>query len=96
MQQRGRGDDQGGAGLGFAGGSWRQQQAEVAVGDSAGLQDLAEGVGAELVHCPPPPSSPWTLRDQATWPHQGVDLKGIKLAVRYQATVTIAVINRWR
>jgi hypothetical protein len=46
VQQRGRGDDQDGAGLGFAGGSWRQQQAEVAVGDPAGLQGLAEGVGA--------------------------------------------------
>jgi hypothetical protein len=54
MQQRGRGEDQDGAGLGFAGGSWRQQQAEVAVGDAAGLQSLAARVGAELVHCPPP------------------------------------------
>jgi hypothetical protein len=44
MQQRGRGDDQDGAGLGFAGGSWRQHP--------AGLQDLAERVRAELVHCP--------------------------------------------
>ena len=69
VQQRGRGDDQDGAGLGLAGGSWRQQQAEVAVGDPARLQDLAERVRAELVHCP-------TLRlprdgrsrDQATRP----------------------------
>jgi hypothetical protein len=44
MQQPGRGDDQHGAGLGFAGGSWRQQQAEVAIRDPAGLQDLAERV----------------------------------------------------
>ena len=54
MQQRGRGDDQDGAGLGFAGGSWRQQQAEVAVGDPAGLQHLTERLRAELVYCPPP------------------------------------------
>ena len=45
MQQSGRGDDQDGSGLGFAGGSWRQQEAEVAVGDPARLQDLAERVG---------------------------------------------------
>ena len=54
VQQRGRGDDQDRAGLGFAGGSWRQQQAKVTVADPAGLQSLAECVGAELVHCPPP------------------------------------------
>jgi hypothetical protein len=53
MQQPGRGDDQDGAGLGFAGGSWRQQQAEVTVGHPARLQGLAERIGAELVHCPP-------------------------------------------
>jgi hypothetical protein len=53
MQQRGRADDQNSAGLGFADGSWRQQQAEVAVADPAGLQDFAERVRAELVHCPP-------------------------------------------
>jgi hypothetical protein len=53
MQQRGRGDDQDCAGLGFASGSWRQQQAEVAIRHPAGPQDLAEGVRAELVHCPP-------------------------------------------
>jgi hypothetical protein len=41
VQQRGWGDDQDGAGLGLAGGSWWQQQAEVAVGDPAGLQDFA-------------------------------------------------------
>jgi hypothetical protein len=45
---------QDGAGLGFAGGRWGQQQTEVAVPDPAGLQGLAERVGAELVHCPPP------------------------------------------
>jgi hypothetical protein len=61
MQQPGRGDDQDGAGLGFAGGSWRQQQAEVTVADPAGLQSLAERVGAELVHSRLPPSSRWTL-----------------------------------
>jgi hypothetical protein len=54
MQQRRGADDQDGASLGFAGESWRQQQAEIAVGDPAGLQDLAERVRAELVHCPPP------------------------------------------
>jgi hypothetical protein len=54
VQHGGRGEDQDGAGLGFTGGSWRQQQAEVAVGDPTRLQDLAERVRAELVHCPPP------------------------------------------
>src|SRR5215218_2885461 len=54
MQQGGRGDDQDGAGLGFASGSWRQQEAEVAVGDPARLQHLTERVRAELVHSPPP------------------------------------------
>jgi hypothetical protein len=58
VQQRGRGDDQDRAGLGLAGGSWRQEQAEVAVGDPAGRQRLAERVGAELIHCYIPPSSP--------------------------------------
>ena len=48
MQQRGRGDDQDGAGLGLTSGSWRQEQAEVAAGDPAGLQQLAVCVGAEL------------------------------------------------
>jgi hypothetical protein len=50
VQQRGRGDDQDGAGLELAGGSWGQQQTEVAVGDPAGLQDLAVGVDVELPH----------------------------------------------
>jgi hypothetical protein len=45
----GRGDDQDGADLGFASRAW-WQQAEVAVGDPAGLQDLAVDVGAELCH----------------------------------------------
>jgi hypothetical protein len=54
VQQRGRGDDQDGAGLGFAGGSWGQQQAEVAVGDPARLQELPEHIRAKLVHCPAP------------------------------------------
>jgi hypothetical protein len=54
MQQRGRGDDQDGAGLGFAGGSWRQQEAEETVGDPARLQYLTERVRAQLVQGPPP------------------------------------------
>jgi hypothetical protein len=54
VQQRGRGDDQDGAGLGLAGGSWGQQQAEVAVGDPARLQELPEHIRAKLVHCPAP------------------------------------------
>jgi hypothetical protein len=52
-----------------------QQQAEIAVGDPARLQDLAERVGAELVHFRLPPFSRWTLRDQATRPEEDVDLK---------------------
>jgi hypothetical protein len=59
VQQRGRGDDdQHRAGLGLACGSWRQEQAEVTVGDPAGLQRLAERVRAELVSAHIPPSSP--------------------------------------
>jgi hypothetical protein len=58
MQQRSRGDDQHRAGLGLASGSWRQEQAEVAVGDPAGFQLFAERVGAELIHGYIPPSSP--------------------------------------
>jgi hypothetical protein len=50
MQQRGRGHDEHGAGLGLAGWGWGQQQAKVAVSDPAGLEDLTEGVGAELLH----------------------------------------------
>jgi hypothetical protein len=57
-----------GAGLGLAGGSWWQEQAQVTVADPAGLQGLAERVGAELVHSA---SSRWTLRDQATRPDGG-------------------------
>jgi len=60
-QQRGRGDDHDGAGLGFAGGSWRQQQAEVAVADPARLQDLPERIRAKLVHCPTPAFLAWML-----------------------------------
>jgi hypothetical protein len=75
VQQRGWGDDQDGAGLGFAGGSWRQQQAEVAVGDPAGLQGLAEGVGAELVHCPPPDFLAMDAAGSGYPAHQDVDLK---------------------
>jgi hypothetical protein len=52
VEQRGRGDNQDAAGLGLAGRGWGQQQAEVAVGNPAGLQGLAERVGAELVHLP--------------------------------------------
>jgi hypothetical protein len=37
-------DDQDGAGLGLVGGSGRQQQAEVTVGDPARLQGLAERI----------------------------------------------------
>jgi hypothetical protein len=54
MQQRGRADDQDGADLEFAGGSWRQQEAEVTVGDPARLQHLTERARAQLGHCPPP------------------------------------------
>jgi hypothetical protein len=54
VQQGGRGEDQDGAGLGFADGSWRQQQAEVAVADPARLQDLPERIRAKLVHRPTP------------------------------------------
>jgi hypothetical protein len=61
VQQRGRGEDQDGAGLGFAGGSWRQQQAEVTVGDPARLQDLPERIWAKLVHCPAPAFLAWML-----------------------------------
>jgi hypothetical protein len=68
VQQRGRGDDQNGAGLELASGSWRQQQAEVAVGDPARLQDFPECVPAELVHCRTPAFLTWRLRDQATRP----------------------------
>jgi hypothetical protein len=49
VQQGGRANDQDGAGLGFAGGSWRQQQAQLAVGDPARLQDLAVRVTAEVI-----------------------------------------------
>jgi hypothetical protein len=63
-------NDQDGAGLGFASGPWGQQQAEVAVSDPAGRQDLAERVGAELIHCLPPPSSRWTLAGSAYWLHE--------------------------
>jgi hypothetical protein len=59
VQQRWRGDDQDGAGLGFAGGRWGQEQAEVAVAYSARLEEFAEGVGAKLVHLG---SCRWTLR----------------------------------
>ena len=61
VQQRGRGDDQNGAGLGLAGRSWRQQQAEVAVADPARLQNLAERIRAKLVHCPTLAVLTWTL-----------------------------------
>jgi hypothetical protein len=57
VQQAARANDQDGAGLGFAGGRW-QQQAEVAVVDPARLKELAEGVGAKLVHLG---SCQWTL-----------------------------------
>jgi hypothetical protein len=74
VQQGGWGDDQDGAGLGFAGGSWRQQQAEVAVGDPARLQHLAERVRAELVHGPPPGvPRDGRSRDQATRPTRTPD-----------------------
>jgi hypothetical protein len=53
MQQRGRGDDEDGAGLGFAGWGWGELSAEVAVADPAGLEELAEGVGAKLRHWAP-------------------------------------------
>jgi hypothetical protein len=55
VQQRSRGDDQDCAGLWLASGSWRQEQAEVDIGDPTRLEDLAERIGAELVHCPLPP-----------------------------------------
>ena len=61
MQQGGRGEDQDGAGLGFADGSWRQQQAEVAVADSARLQDLPERIRAKLVHRSTPAFLAWML-----------------------------------
>jgi hypothetical protein len=61
VQQRSRDDHQDGAGLGLANRSWRQQQAEVAVGHPARLQRLAERAGAELVHFRLPPSSRWML-----------------------------------
>jgi hypothetical protein len=56
MQQRGRGDDQDGAGLGFTSGSWRQLQAEVAVGDPARLSTSPSACGpswstARLLGC---------------------------------------------
>jgi hypothetical protein len=54
VEQPSRGEDQDRAGLGLASRSWRQEQAEVTVGDPAGRQRLAERVGAELVHCPYP------------------------------------------
>ena len=54
VHQSGWDDDQDGARLGLVSRALRQQQAEVAVGDPARLQDLAERVRAELVHCPPP------------------------------------------
>jgi hypothetical protein len=61
MQQGGRGDDQDGPGLELASGSWRQQQAEVAVRDPARLQDLAEGVRAQLATARLLGSSRWML-----------------------------------
>jgi hypothetical protein len=61
VQQGGRGEDQDGGGLGFAGGSWRQQQAEVAVADPARLQDLPERIRAKLVHRPTPAFQAWLL-----------------------------------
>jgi hypothetical protein len=56
VQQRAGADDQDRAGLGLASGRWGQQQAEVIVGDPARFQDLAERLGAELVHSLLPPS----------------------------------------
>jgi hypothetical protein len=54
---------------GFAGGSWRQQQAQVTVGDPARLQDLTERVRAQLVHGPPPGFLAMAAREeQATRP----------------------------
>ena len=41
---------------GSAGGSWGQQQAEVAVGDPARLQELPERIRAKLSTARPPPS----------------------------------------
>src|SRR5829696_4725671 len=60
VEQRGRGDDQHGAGLGLAGWGWGQLQAEVAVTDPAGLEHIAEGVGTKLLHLG---SCRWTLKE---------------------------------
>jgi hypothetical protein len=54
VQQRAGANDEDGAGLELASGGWWEEQAEVAVGDPARFQDLAESIRAELVHCPPP------------------------------------------
>jgi hypothetical protein len=75
MQQPGRGDDQDGAGLGFAGGSWRQQQAEVTVGHRPGSRASPSALGPSWSTARLPPSSRWSQRDQGTWPHEGVDFK---------------------
>src|SRR5215213_11653 len=72
VQQRGRADDQDRAGLGLACGSWRQEQAEVAVADPAGLQRLAERVRAELVSAHIPPSSQCSW-EQATGSTRSLD-----------------------
>src|SRR5215207_5757308 len=60
VEQRGRGDDQHGAGLGLAGWGWGQLQAKVAVTDPAGLEHIAEGVGTKLLHLG---SCRWTLKE---------------------------------
>jgi hypothetical protein len=71
--QRGRGDDQHGAGLKLAGGRRWEEQAEVAVGDPARLQDLAVGVGAELCYWLPLAAGGW-MGYRATRPGEAVDL----------------------
>jgi hypothetical protein len=70
MQQGGRGDDQDGAGLGFAGGSGRQQEAEVAVGDPIRLQDLAERVRPSWSTARLLGSSRWTRAGSGYPAHQ--------------------------
>jgi hypothetical protein len=68
VQQRGRGDDQDGVGLGLTSGPWRQEQAEVAVGDRPGSSSSpcafapccatgpAPAAGGMGYHAPPGPT----------------------------------------
>jgi hypothetical protein len=72
VQQGVRGDDHRAAGLGLAGGSGRREQAQVAVGDPAGLQRLARARWARAGPLSPPAFLAMTLRDQtATRPDGG-------------------------